>query len=89
MDTRSEDMSNASCTSCGSEDFEARRVEYLYSHDGKYLLVPDTPAEACSGCGTLYYDAKVLKTIERHFFAIQSHQEEPERYLKVPTLAYV
>lgn len=80
-------MSNG-CTSCGSEVFEARHVEYLYSHQGQYLLVPDTPAEVCLGCGTLVYDVKVLKSIERRFFAIQNHQEEPESYLRVPTFAY-
>ena len=25
--------------------FEQRRIEYLYSHGGKYLLVPNTPVE--------------------------------------------
>ena len=58
-------MMSARCTSCGSEDFETRKVEYLYSHQGQYLLVPETPAEVCQTCGTMFYDAKVLKEIER------------------------
>ncbi len=81
-------MIDKRCTSCGSGIFETRSVEYLYSHRGQYLLVPDTPAEVCQKCGTVFYDAKVLKEIERRFFAIQSHGEEPERYLRIPTIAY-
>ena len=81
-------MTIVRCTSCGSEDFETRRVEYLYSHQGQYLLVPDTPVRVCQGCGTMFYDAKVLKEIERHFFAIQSHREEPESYIRIPTMVY-
>jgi len=81
-------MTNTRCTACGSRAFETRRVEYLYSHRGKYMLVPDTPAEICQECGTVFYDAKVLKEIERQFFAIQHQGKEPDRYLKIPTIAY-
>jgi YgiT-type zinc finger domain-containing protein len=82
-------MKKVLCTSCGSNDLETRKVEYLYSHQGQYLLVPDTPVEVCQSCATLFYDAKVLKEIERRFFAIQNHREEPERYLSIPTTAYI
>jgi YgiT-type zinc finger domain-containing protein len=88
MDPRDTRMNKIRCTSCGSQDFETRRIEYLYSHGGEYLLVPDTPVEVCQSCGTMFYEAKVLKEIERRFFAIQGHQEEPERYLRIPTSAY-
>jgi YgiT-type zinc finger domain-containing protein len=30
---------------------------------GKYLLIENVPAGVCSGCGTRYYTANVLKTI--------------------------
>jgi YgiT-type zinc finger domain-containing protein len=81
-------MSKTRCYYCGSESYEARKVEYLYSHQGQYLLVPNTPVEVCSSCGMSFYDAKVLKEIERRFFAIQEHREEPERYLRIPAMAY-
>jgi hypothetical protein len=35
-----------------------------------------------------FYDAKVLKEIERRFFAIQNHTEQPEGYIEIPTIAY-
>lgn len=76
------------CNFCGGERAEQRRIEYLYSHQGKHLLVPDTPVEVCLDCGMLYYDAAVLKEIERRFIAIQEHKEEPDRYVQVPEKAY-
>lgn len=76
------------CNFCGSEQYEERRVEYLYSHKGKYLLVPNTPLEVCVNCGMIYYEAAVLKEIERRFFAIQENTEKPDRYIQMPTAAY-
>ncbi len=36
----------------------------------------------------VYYDAAVLKEIERRFFAIQSKTEEPDRHIEMPEKAY-
>lgn len=82
-------MPNARCTFCGSDACEERRIEYLYSHKGRYLLVPNTPVEVCLGCGMIYYDAAVLKEIERRFFAIHRKAEQPDSYVEVPTKAFV
>jgi YgiT-type zinc finger domain-containing protein len=81
-------MRVAKCNFCGSEQYEERKTEYLYSHAGKYLLVPNTPMEVCSSCGMVYYDAAVLKEIERRFFAIHKKMEEPDRYIEIPEKAY-
>jgi len=81
-------MVQVRCNVCGSGRYEERRVEYLYSYKGKYLLVPNTPVEVCLDCGTVYYDAAVLKEIEGRFFAIQNQTEQPDRYIQVPTKAY-
>ncbi len=54
----------------------------------QYLLVPNTPVEVCLQCGMLYYDAAVLKEIERRFFAIQRKAEPPDRHIEVPEKAY-
>jgi YgiT-type zinc finger domain-containing protein len=77
-------MRNAKCNFCGSENYEERRIDYLYSYQGKYLVVPNTPVEVCLSCGMIYYDAKVLKEIERRFFAIEQKTEEPDRYISMP-----
>jgi YgiT-type zinc finger domain-containing protein len=82
-------MREARCNYCGSDRFEERRIEYLYSHKGEYLLVPNTPVEVCLNCGMVYYDAAVLKEIERRFFAIKRKDEKPDRYINMPAKAYV
>ncbi|PYV30501.1 MAG: YgiT-type zinc finger domain-containing protein [Acidobacteria bacterium] len=77
-------MRNTRCNICGSDRYERRKIEYLYSHKGEYLLVPDTPVEVCVNCGVVYYDAAILKEIERRFFAILQNAEKPDRYIQVP-----
>lgn len=81
-------MREVICSSCGGKRFESRRIEYLYRHMGAYLLVPNTPVEVCLDCGLVYYDAAVLKAIERRFFAIQNKTELPDRYITMPEMAY-
>ena len=81
-------MRTVICNFCGSEQYEERRIDYLYSHQGKYLLVPNTPVEICHHCGMLYYDAAVLKKIEQHFLAIQQQTEAPDGYIDMPTKTY-
>jgi YgiT-type zinc finger domain-containing protein len=81
-------MVKAKCNFCDSDQYEERRIDYLYSHNGEYLLVPNTPVEVCVHCGMVYYDAAVLKEIERRFFAIQRKAEEPDRYINMPAKAY-
>ena len=77
-------MSTKQCNFCGSQRYEERRIDYLYQYQGRYLLVPHTPVEVCLDCGMIFYDAAVLKEIERHFFAIHAHTEKPDRYLEIP-----
>lgn len=81
-------METFKCTVCVSEQYEERRIDYLYSHQNQYLLVPNTPIEVCLDCGMVYFEAKVLKEIERHFFAIQQKTEEPDHYVRMPTKAF-
>jgi len=81
-------MRKIKCNFCGSSHYEERKIDYLYSYKGKYLLVPNTPVEVCLDCGMVYYDAAVLKEIERRFFAIQRKTEQPDRYIRMPSKAY-
>jgi YgiT-type zinc finger domain-containing protein len=82
-------MSEKRCNTCGSTHYEERRITYLYSHKGQYLIVPNTPVEICTDCGTAYYSAPVLKAIEQQFFAIQNNQATPDEYLQVPIKSLV
>ena len=81
-------MCKVKCNYCGSDRYKERRIEYLYSYKGQYLLVPNTPVEVCVDCGMVYYDAAVLKEIEQRFFAIQSKAEQPDRYIEMPEKAF-
>ncbi|OQX14965.1 MAG: YgiT-type zinc finger domain-containing protein [Desulfobacteraceae bacterium IS3] len=81
-------MKQKKCNYCGTSGYEERKTAYLYSYKGNYLLAPDTPAEICLNCGMLYYEAKVLKEIERRFFAIQKKQEKAESYIEIPMMNY-
>ncbi|RLC00288.1 MAG: type II toxin-antitoxin system MqsA family antitoxin [Deltaproteobacteria bacterium] len=81
-------MKQKKCNCCGSPEHEERRIPYLYSYKGNYLLAPDTPVEICLSCGMLYYEAKVLKEIESRFFAIQKKQEHAENYIEIPIMSY-
>jgi len=68
-------MSKIQCSTSGSENFEERKFNYLNHYQGKYLLVSNTPVEVCLDCGMMFYDAKVLKKIEQHFFAIHNNTD--------------
>jgi YgiT-type zinc finger domain-containing protein len=81
-------MEDKKCNFCGSRQYEERRTDYLYSYKGNYLLVPNTPVEICLNCGMVYFDAKVLKEIERRFFAIQKKTEKPDNYVELPRIVY-
>lgn len=81
-------MRKVQCNFCANESYEERRIAYLYSHGGKYLLVPNTPVEVCLECATVYYDAGVLKGIEQQFFAIERNEQKPDRYAQMPEIAY-
>ena len=81
-------MENKKCIHCASYQYEERRTDYLYSYKGNYLLVPNTPVEICFNCGMVYFDAKVLKEIERRFFAIQKKVEKPDNYIELPQVVF-
>lgn len=83
-----EDMKKIICNFCGSDRYEQRQTEYLYSHQGKYLLVPNMPVEMCLDCGMFYYDAASLKQIEQQFFLIQDKTIVPDFYMQIPTKSY-
>lgn len=76
------------CPFCGHSHFDEERTDYLYSHAGDYLLVPNTPVLVCANCGMIFYEGAVLEEIERRFFAIQAHTETPDQIIQLPSVAY-
>jgi YgiT-type zinc finger domain-containing protein len=51
------------CEYCGGAIVE-KRVTLHRKVKGNYVLIENVPAGVCTQCGTRYYAANVLKTIE-------------------------
>ena len=54
---------NGTCEYCGGPILE-RRVTLHRKAKGGYVLIENVPAGVCKECGTRYYAANVLKTIQ-------------------------
>ena len=68
--------------------YELRQTTHTVRHKGQVVVLDRVPVEVCSECGMMYYDAAVLKEIERWFFAIDRRAEQPDRYIQIPEKAY-
>jgi len=51
------------CEYCGGAIVE-KRVTLHRKLNGRYILLENVPAGVCTQCGTRYYAANVLKTVE-------------------------
>ena len=51
------------CEYCSGKVVE-KRVTLHRKVKGKYVIIEDVPAGVCTECGTRYYTASVLKTVE-------------------------
>lgn len=71
------------CSFCGGE-LEERLVQHEYRWEGKLFVFEDVPARVCRQCGERYYDATVVKAMERAVL----EQPEPKRILRVPVWSY-
>ncbi len=79
---------NRKCAYCGAEQFEERRVKYIYSRNGKHLFVPDMPADVCLSCGMMFYHGRALLKVEERFKKIHQAQQKPDRYENMPVMEY-
>lgn len=77
------------CNFCGNKNFREKIVQYIYRHDGQYLLVNNVPCEECEYCGEQYFKAAVLKKIEKDFEAIYSSGKRAKDEVKVPVEDFV
>lgn len=67
------------CEYCGGPIAE-KHVTLHRKVRGQYVLIEHVPAGVCTRCGTRYYAANVLKTLEE---SIRGRQK-PEREVIVP-----
>ncbi len=75
---------NKTCNFCGNKNFNIKKVQYIYKHDGKFLVVNDVPCEECEFCGEQYFEAKVLKKIEKEFNEIYVSGKKAKVEIQVP-----
>jgi YgiT-type zinc finger domain-containing protein len=63
------------CEYCGSKIVE-KRVTLHRKVKRKYVIIEDVPAGVCVECGTRYYAANVLKTVEASIRGRRKAQRE-------------
>ncbi|MBI2864350.1 MAG: type II toxin-antitoxin system MqsA family antitoxin [Chloroflexi bacterium] len=72
------------CNFCGNAKFREKHVQYIYRHQGRFLVVNNVPCEACEYCGEQYFKAEVLKKIEEEFDDIHSGSKRASKEVTVP-----
>ena len=71
------------CSFCGGE-LEDRLIQHEYRWEGELFVFEDVPARVCRQCGERYFDAKVVKAMERAVL----DRMEPKRILQVPVFSF-
>jgi YgiT-type zinc finger domain-containing protein len=71
------------CEYCGGEIVE-KHVTMHRAVKGNYVLLENVPAGVCTRCGTRYYSANVLKTIEENLRG----RRKTSREVVVPVYAW-
>lgn len=79
---------NKICHFCGNKNFKDSKVQYIYKHDEKLLIVNDVPCLKCEYCGEQYFKGKVLEQIEHEFNEIYSFKKEIKKKIYVPVEQY-
>lgn len=76
------------CNFCGNKNSKEKRVQYIYRHEGRFLMVNNVPCEECEYCGEQYFKAEALKKIEQDFREIYCQGKEAARKVSVPVEEY-
>jgi len=66
---------NEICEYC-SGPIVGKKVDLIQKVNGKYVLVQKVPAGVCKECGTRYYSANILKTVEEIIHGRQKAKKE-------------
>lgn len=75
---------NKACNFCGNTNFKIKQVQYIYRHNNQFLIVNDVPCEECEYCGEQYFEASVLKRIEKDFMDIYLNGKKSKQLIEVP-----
>ena len=77
------------CNFCGNKNFNEKKVQYIYKHEDKMLIINNVPCEECEFCGEQYFKAAVLKKIEREFKEIYLSGKKVKGKIVVPLEDYL
>jgi len=77
------------CHFCGNTNFRKKRVQYIYRHNGHFLIVNRVPCVECEFCGEQYFEARVLKKIEQDFQDIHFGGKKAQHEILVPSEDFV
>lgn len=72
------------CNFCGNKNFQEKKVQYIYKHEDKMLIINNVPCEECEFCGEQYFKAVVLKKIEKEFKEIHLSGKKVKEKIVVP-----
>lgn len=72
------------CNFCGNKNSNKKLVQYIYKHNGQFLVVNNVPCEECEFCGEQYFKANVLKKVEKTFNEIYLSGKKANNEIKVP-----
>ncbi len=77
------EMNAFKCSFCGHAYAVDKVTQYIYRHDGNFLIVNQVPCQECEYCGEQYFAAGVLKRIEQDFHEIHEGRRQVPR-LNIP-----
>ena len=72
------------CNFCGNKHFVLKNVDYIYRHNGRFMLFEGVPCEECTYCGERYFEADILKKVEMDFFENLNEKRQPSRKIDMP-----
>ena len=73
------------CAICGSA-LIVKRIDYIDSNDGQFLIVRNVPVQECDESGHQFIDAAAAKEIEKIFELDRLHLLKPEQTISVPVV---
>ncbi len=76
------------CHFCGNRNFKNSKVQYIYKHSDRFLIVNDVPCLQCEYCGEQYFAGNVLEKIEKEFNEIYSLGKKVKMEIPVPVEQY-
>ncbi|MDH5719856.1 MAG: type II toxin-antitoxin system MqsA family antitoxin [Spirochaetia bacterium] len=78
------------CNFCGNKNIHKKTTDYFYQYNEEIMLFKNVPCEECEYCGEKYFEAAVLKKIEKEFsdIVIES-KKKPKKRIKISVEEYI